>query len=239
MTSQSLVTEPVPRAKPLDMKPMLLFTILSLVVTGCAHANLSNPMSENCEFNPSLQSKKSADLLKIVEEDQADRSVPFDSIDWSKVTPRDTARRIKVATIFAEGCMKTAADFASAAMVFQHGTTADHYYHAFLWANEAAKRGDNTSRWLTAAGLDRYLVKIGQKQLFGTQFSKDTSGKWCIQPVEVSFPDDRRVEYVKLTLKAEIANVLKGLGATQSPQETKECEPSLKVSPKGTIPGFW
>ena len=84
-------------------------------------------------------------------------------MDWSKVTPRDLARRIKVASIFAEGCFKSAADYASAAMVFQHGTAADHFYQTFIWANKAVQLGDESQRWLTAAGLDRYLVALGQK----------------------------------------------------------------------------
>ncbi len=48
------------------------------------------------------------------------RSGGFDSTDWTKVNPRDLQRRIQVATIFAEGCFKIAADYASAATrVFQ------------------------------------------------------------------------------------------------------------------------
>ena len=94
---------------------------------------------ETCEFSPKLQSEKSAELIKIAKEDQADRSGPYDSVDWNVVNPRDMRRRVQVAGIFAEGCFKVASDYASAAMVFQHGTTAGHYYQAFLWANEAVK----------------------------------------------------------------------------------------------------
>ena len=185
------------------------------------------------------QGEISNTLLEIAKEDQADRAGSYDSVDWSQVNPRDLQRRIQVAAFFAEGCFKTASDYASAAMVYQHGTTADHYYQAFLWANDAVKLGDQSQLWLTAAGLDRHLVKIGQKQLFGTQFSKDASGKWCLQPVESSFPESRRIESVKLDLKSEIANFLKGIAATQSPEQTKECSPALQASPRGTVPGFW
>lgn len=217
-------------------KSHLLFAVWTLIFSGCAHAATQ---LETCESNPSLQKEKSAELLRIVEEDQADRAGPYDSVDWNKVNPRDLKRRIRVAGIFAEGCFKSASDYASAALVFQHGTTADHYYQAFLWANEAVKLGDEAQRWLTAAGLDRYLVKIGQRQLFGTQFSKDASGNFCIQPVEPSFPESRRIEFIKRNLKENTAHVLKGIGFKQSPEDIKDCVPALIRSPNGTLPGFW
>jgi hypothetical protein len=226
-------------------KRLLIITAWTLTLSGCAHPGVTTQM-ETCELNPSLQNEKSAELLKIAQEDQADRSGPVDSIDWNKVNPRDILRRVRVAEIFAKGCFKNASDYASAALVFQHGNTADHYYQAFLWANEAVKQGDESQRSLTAAALDRYLVKIGQKQLFGTQFSKGpaelskgAAGRWCIQLTEPSFPESRRIEYIKLSLKEYIPRVLKGIGSTQSPHETKDCDLPLKASPKGTVPGFW
>ena len=214
---------------------LLITSVLALA--SCAHA--SNPLAEGCDDNPAVQKERSAELVKIEQEDQADRSGPYDSIDFSKVNPRDLRRRIRVAAIFAEGCFTTASDYKSAALVFQHGTTADHFYQAFLWANQALKRGDESQRWLTAAGLDRYLVKIGQKQLFGTQFSKDSAGRWCIQPVESTFPESRRKEYTKKTLGDIIAATLKGIGAAQDPKQVRDCEPALRSSPAGAVPGFW
>jgi hypothetical protein len=219
------------------IKSRSALTACFLAFTGCAHA--SSALNEGCDSNPSLQNKKSAELLEIVHEDQADRSVPYDQIDWTQVNPRDLKRRTKVAAIFAEGCLKSAADYASAALIFQHGTTADHFYQTFIWANDAVKLGDSTQRWMVAAGLDRYLVKISQKQLFGTQLSKDAFGNFCIQPVEPSFPDTIRIQYIKINLEDSIVNTLKGIGSTQLAQDIKDCNPELKPSPKGTVPGFW
>jgi hypothetical protein len=177
--------------------------------------------------------------VKIAQEDQSDRAGSYDSVDWNKVNPRDLQRRIQVATIFAEGCFKTSSDYASAATVYQHGNTADHYYQAFIWANEAVKLGDQSQLWWTAAALDRYLVKIGQKQLFGTQLSRNNSEKWCVQSVEPSFPESIRIKYVKFSVKEQIAHTLKGIGSSQSPDDVQDCDPSLKPSPRGTVPGFW
>ena len=212
----------------------LIWGILAL--SGCSHFPQH---SETCET-------KSAQLVQIEEQDQADRAGPIDSIDWNKVSPRDTARRIQIATIFAEGCFKKASDYAAAALVFQHGNNAAHFYQTFIWASKAVQLGDESQRGLTAAGLDRYLVSSGQKQLFGTQFGKGptemkrgAAGKWCLQPVEPSFPESLRMDYLKRNLNDNTTQVLKALGATQTLRETQVCEPALRSSPKGTVPGFW
>lgn len=219
-------------------KTLLLFLFSQLTSFGYVQTLLAvQPVG--CEANPKLQAEKSAELLKIAREDQSDRTGAYDSIDWSKVNQRDLQRRIQVATIFAEGCFKASSDYASAATIYQHGNTADHYYQAFVWANEAVRLGDKTQLWWTAAALDRYLVKIGQKQLFGTQLRQDGSGLWCIETVEPSFPESLRMKFVKLSVKDQIARTLKGIGAEQSPHDVKNCEPSLKPSAKGSVPGFW
>jgi hypothetical protein len=209
---------------------------VALLLTACIH---TAPEPEACEGNAALQRLKSAELARLETEDQADRAFPFEKIDWSLVSPRDLHRRIQVADLFATGCLSTAADYANAAMIYQHGNTTDHYYQAFLWAHEAVKLGDNNSRWLTAAGIDRYLVKTGHQQLFGTQFSQDAAKHWCIQPVAAEFPETRRMEYVKRSLSASITNFLQGMKSPLTLKDIKYCEPALKPTPTGTVPGFW
>ena len=56
---------------------------------------------------------------------------------------------------------------------------------------------------------------ITTKQLFGTQFSKDNAGPFCLQPIEKTFPDNLRVQYLKLTLKNYIPFVLKLIASNQ------------------------
>lgn len=115
----------------------------------------------------------------------------------------------------------------------------EHFYQAFVWSNRAVKLGDLSQRWLLAASLDRYLVKIGQRQLFGTQLSKDEKGMWCIQPVEQTFPDTLRIDYAKYNVRDQISNTLKSMGSSQSSDDVKDCKPDLKSSPRGTVVGFW
>lgn len=195
-----------------------------------------------CMNDPARQQQRSEELQALVDADQADRQGSPDSIDWSKVAPRDLQRRIRVAEIFAEGCFKTAKDYAAAAMVYQHGDAPDHFYQTFIWSKKAVDLGDVSQRWLMAAGLDRYLVRIGQKQLFATQGGKDspTAGAcWCLEPVEESFPEDRRIEYGKRTLKEALAWIDSLNAEKPSCSKSQYCNHLLKASPIGTVPGFW
>jgi hypothetical protein len=100
--------------------------------------------------------------------------------------------------------------------------------------------GDDSERFLMADSIDRYLVKTGHKQLFGTQLTK-TKGekKFCLEPVEASFPDSRRFEYLKMSSEEYTAFVFKTLGCKQTPEETPECDHDFQSSPAGSVPGFW
>ncbi len=52
----------------------------------------------------------------------------------------------------------------------QHGDAADDYLLAHILAVEAIVKGDASSKWISAATLDRYLQAIGKSQIFGTQY---------------------------------------------------------------------
>jgi hypothetical protein len=69
------------------------------------------------------------------------------------------------------GKLVTAQDFHDAAYIFQHGQEAGDYLLAHILAVEAVVKGDVSSKWISAATLDRYLQAIGQPQVFGTQYS--------------------------------------------------------------------
>jgi hypothetical protein len=100
--------------------------------------------------------------------DQNDRAGDQLAVETYK---RDYERRKQVRTLLAAGQIKTAQDFHDAAYVFQHGTTPDDYLLAHILAVEAVVKGDETSKWISAATLDRYLQGIGRGQVFGTQYS--------------------------------------------------------------------
>ncbi len=158
----------------------------------------------------------------------------------AKVVKRDTIRRRRVGEIFGEGCFQTAKDFAAAAIVFQHGIVSEHFFQAFIWTQRAVELGDSSQKRLMALALDRYLVTIGHKQLFASQaikpdFKPETC--WCLQPIEESFPDERRKE-ISGKSRDEAYDWLKELNAGNF-CPIQECKTELKPSPQGTVPGFW
>ena len=112
------------------------------------------------------------DIHQIFLDDQSDRTGDRTVAPYgADVNQRDSIRRAEVRMLLAAGSIKTARDFHDAAYVFQHGQLADDYLFAHILAVEAVVKGDSTSKWISAATLDRYLQAIGQGQVFGTQYS--------------------------------------------------------------------
>ncbi|MEP6601493.1 MAG: hypothetical protein ABJB49_06725 [Nitrospirota bacterium] len=127
----------------------------------------------------------SAELKQIYEADQKDREGSVGGIDWKVVSPRDAARRKRVRELISEGGVRTGKDYERTAMVFQHGDTPEDILFAHVLAVTALGKGNVGARWLAAASLDRYLHRLGQPQIFGTQFTnKDVSSKegWTMDP---------------------------------------------------------
>jgi hypothetical protein len=225
------------------VKRSLLFVIL---LSACAHSrgpdadvnDIAQPLLKSCAAAPELQKHASARLRALAEEDQKDREVPVDKIDWDQVTPRDIQRRIEVAEFFARGCLESAQDFASAAIVYQHGDTADQAYQASLWAKRAVELGDASQKWLAAAAIDRYLVRLHRKQLYATQFSRNEGEQcWCMDPVEETFPDKLRKQMTGKTLRESKQGFLKSRDSNCS--EVKICPREVKNTPAGSVVGYW
>ena len=222
-----------------DMKYQILLISLLLFASGCATA-AANHSPQSCLTNPALQKHESERLQTLAKEDQADRQGDINNLDWNKIIPRDIQRRIDVAEIFARGCLVSAADYGAAATVYQHGDTADHAYQTFLWSKRGVDLGDSTQKWWMAAGLDRYLVRIGQKQIFATQFSKPYPDPcWCLEQVEETFSDSRRIEFAKKNLSQALDYVKELNKNVPACGRASSCANPLKPSPAGTVPGFW
>jgi len=222
-------------------KKSVLSTVALLFISGCAHSTLADTPTPCSPANPESFAKASAELQHLKDEDQADRQGPVNAIDWARVSPRDLERRVRVATLFAEGCFHDGKDYAAAAMIYQHGDGPDHPFQAFIWAKRALELGDmGENKWLMAAALDRYLVRSGQKELFATQYSKDTGSEcWCLEPTELSFPDAERAEYTKKSIQQALEGSKQFDSNPGACAETTYCKHDLKPSPRGTVPGFW
>jgi len=199
-----------------------------------------------CLINKKIQEARSKELKKLYDADQVDRAFfeahpekPQPEEEVIKMGKRDLSRRKRVGEILGEGCLSGSEDYKSAAMIFQHGNHPDHFFQAFVWAKKSFDLGDTSQKKIVALAADRYLVSMGQKQLFGSQaFKAQTMGScFCIQPIEENFPDNIRVEYTGKTSQ----QALDWLDTLNSGHDCpkQECDTKLKPTPKGSLSGFW
>lgn len=215
-----------------------------LLVCSSLHAEEPVPYQPHipCVDQPVIQAARSKELADLVNADQVERE-HFDELsEDEKMTlmTNDLIRRKRVGEILGEGCFQSAADYAAASLIYQHGDTPDHYYQAFVWANRAVGLGDDQQKGLVAMTIDRYLISLGHKQLFGTQaYGEEVDGYcYCLQPVEESFPDAKRLAYSGATL-AQMYEGLAEMNEGKTNCVTTECAVHLNPSPMGTVPGFW
>ena len=135
---------------------------------------------------------RSAELAAMFEADQADRRAGL-SIDWTVVAPRDEARRARVQQLLDGGKLSSGDDYFHAAFIFQHGGKPESYLKAHSLAVIAVARGRPDATWIAAATLDRYLQSIGQKQIFGTQYSVPNDKPATQEPYDrMLLPDPMR-----------------------------------------------
>jgi hypothetical protein len=219
--------------------------ILAMIIfTSGARASLAADF-KTCADDPVRLQRRSDEVQKIVAADQSDRQDPDrifrDEIFRNQVLKRDEARRKRIGEIFGEGCFQKAADFSAAALVFQHGNTPDHFFQTYIWSKRAVDLGDTSQKRMMGLGIDRYLVNIGQKQLFASQASKPLdSACWCLEQVEETYPDSDR----KATTGQTLTEALEWVGTLN--KDHPECaaptqcaNKPLKPTPRGTVPGLW
>ncbi len=148
------------------MKRILVTVGMILALSGPALAQEPEPVADN------------PDMAAIYAADQAVRQDVAATLAAILAGGRESAvrfhaedavRRQQVKALLDAGELRTATDFYSAALVYQHGDTAEDYLMAHTLAVAALGEGSTESPWLAAATLDRYLHKIGQPQIYGTQ----------------------------------------------------------------------
>lgn len=116
-------------------------------------------------------------MQRIIDEDQKVRQPEAIAHgDWAVIDKQDEERRVQVRALLDRGALHTGTDFGHAAFVFQHGNIPEDFLLAHTLATSAVARGNPGALWIATATLDRYLQKIGQPQIYGTQFkfAKDT-----------------------------------------------------------------
>jgi hypothetical protein len=139
------------------------------------------------------QPSDNAELEALVAADQKDREPDITRIDWSVVSERDAARRKRVLEMIEANQLVTGRDFRRAALVFQHGDGSNDILLAHILAVTALGRGELEARRMAAMSLDRYLVRIGQPQVFGTQVNSANPGDpaaWTMDPFDTGLIGD-------------------------------------------------
>lgn len=133
----------------------------------------------------------SAEMTAIFEADQNDRKA--EKIDWSQVSAADGRRRARTQELLDSDALQSGEDFYHAAFVFQHGDLADDILKAHVLATIAVARGKPAAVWIASATLDRYLQRIGQPQVLGTQFRLPEGGPVTQEPYDKALiPDSMR-----------------------------------------------
>jgi hypothetical protein len=116
----------------------------------------------------------SEELARLYGEDQADRMPEGGKpIDWAVVGPRDRRREVRVKALYEAGEIRTGKDYHRAAMILQHAGEPEDYLLAHEFCVVALARGEPDARWLAAATEDRFLMRIGRPQRFGTQYRSE------------------------------------------------------------------
>jgi len=120
------------------------------------------------------------EIQQIHKNDQKDRSGKFENIDVEKTLINDTKRLKRGREIYLDlknGIVSLNSEsLYYLAMIFQHGSNTEDYLIALELANLAIEKGNEKSKWLSAAAEDRYLLSKGEKQKWGTQFSNEQEG---------------------------------------------------------------
>jgi hypothetical protein len=222
--------------------PFLFAAVLVANISGAADP------SALCS-DPHVQVQRSEELQKLEAADQSERSWFLDLAKGiqpsqktvEKMSENDLKRRKRVGEIFGEGCLKSAADYEAAYYIYQHGNTSDQFFQAFLWSKEARDLGAAGAKSEMATAVDRFLINIGHKQLFGTQTNQAPLGTcFCILPIENTFPESMREEYRGGKNKAVTGlPLLKKVNNPANNCPTAYCDTQLLPSPQGTVLGFW
>ena len=75
-----------------------------------------------------VQDKDNQELVRLMDEDQADRLPPAGkSIDWKVVGPRDDARLKRVKELYSQNQLRSGNDYFNAALILQHSSVPEDY----------------------------------------------------------------------------------------------------------------
>jgi hypothetical protein len=170
-------------------------------------------LHERCDRNVDAFLRSSnLELFAAYLGDRADRSAPIEDVEALK--RRDAMRRDVVRIALSRRLLRTADDFLHAALVMQHGDTAENFALArdLAWKAVELRPWLAEARYLYAAATDRHLHAMGKPQIFGTQY-RHVNGKWTLEPfAPTAITDDERALW-RAHSTAERLRFIDGLNA--------------------------
>jgi len=170
---------------------IMLITLLSISCSSTESAHEAVVDNEELLQIIEADQKEREEFLKLLETDQKEREQSIEQIEWEQVigslSISDATRRVRVKKLLEAGLVRTGQDFVRAALVFQHGDTSDDILLAHILSITAISKGNMDARRMSAMTLDRYLHRIGQPQVFGTQFNSpdlNYPNQWTMEPYQ-------------------------------------------------------
>lgn len=166
--------------------------LLSLLICACNSIEKNNPVEEEISDHTALKT--------MYEEDQSDRM--SGNIDWQIVSRRDSLREARVYELLDSNMVRTSADHYHAAMIFQHGGDTVASGMAVKMMRKAVALDSGINKWLLAAAIDRDLMRKGEPQIYGTQFTKSSmEAPWELYQLDsTQVSDEERKAYGVETL---------------------------------------
>lgn len=140
----------------------------------------------------------SIELKDLFDKDQSDRQELGDNWDDAdrikQLMENDAARLKRAREIYSEyekgSVMLSDEERVQLAFLFQHSAESDDYRKAYELANSAGESG----AWIAAAAEDRWLLSRGEKQKWGTQFTRDNERAPMLSDEEAGITDEMRKE---------------------------------------------
>ncbi len=121
------------------------------------------------------------DVIALYKEDQGVRthlrSLPKNEVRkyiTEVMLPGDKARLSQVESLLNSTDSLSSEEYFAAAMIMQHGSEPKHYKMAMELSKKSASLDPNNknANWLSCAAEDRYLLKVGKSQVWGTQLDR-------------------------------------------------------------------
>lgn len=205
----------------------------SISLGACALALASAPALGQ-KASKASQKEVSKELKELYESDQKDQNDELwnESSD-DEFSRRQKERRDRVMAVIEAEMLADLKDWNHAAMLLQHGQSADDFLLAHILSLPPAIADEPFARFMCAATLDRFLQTCGRAQIFTTQSgAADPSVYAPIEPFDDSMSESLRAVFGLPPLPGREEAQKKGKGSS-----AKELPKLLELSRKEPAAG--